>query len=402
MANSNLIRSLNDIFNDPDVDDMLKAPAKHRPVVYDTELDGFREINAWVESHNGSEPQKLRDPSQLKQRKLASRLKGIREDPNRRKHLLPYDTFGLLRSDETQTSLEEAVRKEKSNFSSLDDILGDDSILFSDTSAQLIDGKLFDTKIYKDIQREQENRPELVSQRKMMANFSEFEPMFKKVQAEITSGKRQLRAFKNYEILRHHFYVLKGQLLYVDEIGAEIELSNNSHRKKDARLHVIYDNGTDNHPLRNGLAASLYGRQGRVVSEPENHFILNADDQVTGFIYVLKSLSTNEQVVRIQQNNSLYKVGFTAGSIRKRIANAENESTYLYAPVQIIEEMKVVNLNAEALETALHHAMAEYQLKIDITAANGRLIHPREWFVIDLTQIEEIAADIISKLRMQS
>ncbi|WP_260197143.1 GIY-YIG nuclease family protein [Lactiplantibacillus pentosus] len=289
MANSNLIRSLNDIFNDPDVDDMLKAPAKHRPVVYDTELDGFREINAWVESHNGSEPQKLRDPSQLKQRKLASRLKGIREDSNRRKHLLPYDTFGLLRSDETQTSLEEAVRKEKSNFSSLDDILGDDSILFSDTSAQLIDGKLFDTKIYKDIQREQENRPELVSQRKMMANFSEFAPMFKKVQAEITSGKRQLRAFKNYEILRHHFYVLKGQLLYVDEIGAEIELSNNSHRKKDARLHVIYDNGTDNHPLRNGLAASLYGRQGRVVSEPENHFILNADDQVTGFIYVLKS-----------------------------------------------------------------------------------------------------------------
>ncbi|MDN6760344.1 MAG: GIY-YIG nuclease family protein, partial [Lentilactobacillus parabuchneri] len=50
---------------------------------------------------------------------------------------------------------------------------------------------------------------------------------------------------------------------------------------------------------------------------------------------------------------------------------------------------------------ALHHAMAEYQLDIDITAANGRLIHPREWFVVDLTTIEEIAANIISKLRMQ-
>ena len=105
--------------------------------------------------------------------------------------------------------------------------------------------------------------------------------------------------------------------------------------------------------------------------------------------------------MRIQNEHSLYKVGFTVGSIQKRIANAENESTYLYAPVELVEEMKVVNLNAESLETALHHAMAEYQLDIDITAANGRLIHPREWFVVDWTTIEEIAENIISKLRMQ-
>lgn len=194
---------------------------------------------------------------------------------------------------------------------------------------------------------------------------------------------------------------MKGQLLYVDEVGAEIELNDNSNRKTDARLHVVYDNGTDNHPLRNGLAASLYGRQGRVVTEPDETFAFETNDQITGFIYVLKSLSTNEQIMRIQNEHPLYKVGFTAGSIQKRIANAENEFTYLYAPVELVEEMKVVNLNAESLETALHHAMAEYQLDIDITAANGRLIHPREWFVVDLTTIEEIAANIISKLRMQ-
>lgn len=401
MADDNLIRSLDDIFNDPDVDDMLQAPVKHKSVTYDLEVTGFQEINEWVSDHDGQEPQKLRDPSQMKQRKLASRLKGIRESAERRDHLATYDTFGLLRDEPETEKLEDVIKQEKTDFSSLDDILNDDSVLFTGTQTQVSDSKLFDTKVYKDIQREQENRPEVVSQRKAMANFGEFEPMFKKAQAEIASGKRQLRPFKNYEILRHHFYVLKGQLLYVEEVGAEIELNDNSNRKTDARLHVVYDNGTDNHPLRNGLAASLYGRQGRVVTEPDETFAFETNDQITGFIYVLKSLSTNEQIMRIQNEHPLYKVGFTAGSIQKRIANAENESTYLYAPVELVEEMKVVNLNAESLETALHHEMAEYQLDIDITAANGRLIHPREWFVVDLTTIEEIAANIISKLRMQ-
>lgn len=41
-------------------------------------------------------------------------------------------------------------------------------------------------------------------------NFAKYVPLFKQVQADIASGKRQLRPFKNYEILLHHFYVLKG------------------------------------------------------------------------------------------------------------------------------------------------------------------------------------------------
>lgn len=401
MTKNDLIRSLDDIFKDPDVDTMLQAPIKHKAVTYDIEVSGFKEINNWVSDHNGQEPRKLRDPSQMKQRKLASRLKGIRDSVERSEYLAPYDTFGLLRDESEPKRLEDAIRREKADFSSLDDILDDDSVLFAGASAQVSDSKLFDTKVYKDIRREQENKPEVVSQRKAMTNFGEFEPMFKRVQAEIASGKRQIRPFKNYEILRHHFYVLKGQLLYVDEIGAEIELNDNSNRKTDARLHVVYDNGTDNQPLRNGLAASLYGRQGRVVTEPDENFALGIDDHITGFIYVLKSLSTDKQIVRIQDDHPLYKVGFTVGSVQKRIANAENESTYLYAPVQLVEEMKVVNLNAEALETALHHAMVEYQLDIDITAPNGRLIHPREWFVVDLATIEDISSNIISKLRIQ-
>lgn len=63
MADDNLIRSLDDIFNDPDVDDMLQAPVKQKSVTYDLEVTGFQEINEWVPDHDGQEPQKLRAPS---------------------------------------------------------------------------------------------------------------------------------------------------------------------------------------------------------------------------------------------------------------------------------------------------------------------------------------------------
>lgn len=402
MDNQNLIRSLDDIFNDPDAISLLASKPKHSSVSYDPTVEGFQEITDWVTTHDGNEPQKLRDPSQMKQRKLASRLKGIREDPERRDMLMPYDTAGLLTVREDSPTLNEIVKSEKQNFSSLDDILSDDSILFKKSNQQAAGSKLFNTKKLNKIQREQENRPEVISQREPMKNFSQYEVMFQKVQAEIASGQRQLRQFKNYELLNKHFYVLKGQLLYIDEIGEEIKLDDNSNRKTDARMHVIYDNGTENNPTRNGLASSLYGRQGRIVTEVEHGIELNSDDHVTGFIYILESLSENLQIKRIQAEHPLYKVGFTTGSVQARIANAENESTYLYGPVRLVGEIKVVNLKAEALETALHHALAQYQLDVDITAANGRIVKPREWFAVGLNTIEQVVNGLITNLQSSS
>lgn len=400
MDNQSLIRSLDDIFNDPDATSLLASKPRHSSVSYDPMVEGFQEITDWVIAHDGNEPQKLRDPSQMKQRRLASRLKGIREDPERREKLIPYDTAGLLTVHEDSPALNEIVKNEKQNFSSLDDILSDDSILFKKSDQQVAGSKLFDTQKLNEIQREQENRPKVISQRKQMKNFRQYEAMFHKVQAEIASGQRKLRPFKNYELLSGHFYVLKGQLLYIDEIGEEIKLDDNSNRKTDARMHVIYDNGTENNPTRNGLASSLYGRQGRIVTEVEHGIELSSDDHVTGFIYILESLSDAPQIKRIQAEHPLYKVGFTTRSVQVRIANAENESTYLYGPVQIAGEIKVVNLKAEVLETALHHALAQYQLDVDITAANGRIVKPREWYLVDIKTIIQTANRIVSDLQI--
>ena len=397
------IHSLEDIFNDPDAQELLvKKPVKSKST-YDPDVEYFKEITEWVKQHGGKEPEKTHDMSRLSERRMASRLKGFRYNEDKIELLKSYDELGLLKSTDDHVSLENKVKKEKQDFDSLDDILSDDSALFGD-EGQTINSKLFDTRKLNAIKREQENKPENKSRRKQMADFPKYKALFGMVQAELASGKRKLLPFKSNQIELHKFYVLNGQLLYIESIGSEFENNTRSSSDIDARVHVIYENGTENTPLRNGLIASLYGSKkrhgyGKIVTEPDDNFKLESDDQVTGYIYVLKSESDNPAVKRVQKNHSLYKVGYTSGSVEKRIANAENESTYLYGPVKVVGEFQVANVDSEALETAIHHALANYRLDVDITAPSGRLIHPKEWFVADFQTIKDTVYEIVSRLK---
>lgn len=185
-------------------------------------------------------------------------------------------------------------------------------------------------------------------------------------------------------------------MLYIETVGDRKLTNNKSQRKTDARLHIIYENGTENTPLLNGLAASMYGRNGKIVTEPDDNFKLSSDDQVTGHIYVLKFESNNPVVKRVRENHPLYKVGYTNNESPTQRMN----QPYLYGPVKVCEEIQVANLDSEALETAIHHALANYRLDVDIKAPNGRMIHPREWFVTDLDTINETVNSINSKLQV--
>lgn len=67
----------------------------------------------------------------------------------------------------------------------------------------------------------------------------------------------------------------------------------------------------------------------------ESKFFTNKDitndDKVTGYIYVLSSLSDNPT---IKNQKNLYKIGYSTNSVEERIANAAHEPTYLMAPVK--------------------------------------------------------------------
>ncbi|MSE09493.1 GIY-YIG nuclease family protein, partial [Lactobacillus salivarius] len=54
----------------------------------------------------------------------------------------------------------------------------------------------------------------------------------------------------------------------------------------------------------------------------------------------------------------------------------------------------------EVLERAIHHALSNYRLDIDIKAPNGKIIHPREWYIADLDTINNVINSIVAKLRI--
>lgn len=403
------IRSLEDIFSDPDAATLL-APDKKPVINHDPDVEGFKEIIDWVKQHDGKEPQKTMD---LTERKMFSRLKGIRNNPDRCQKLKEYDELYLLGEGDDNSEKEreaKAIKQEKMDFDSLDDILSDDSLLFDDSQEDVeLNNKLFDTAKFKQIQSKKFEEEKSV--RNKMDGFSKYEPMFKQIQAGISSGQRQLVRFQNPEknLKEHRFYILNGQLIYIEAIGdSKIRESSDNRNRKDARAHVIYENGTENYPFIRGLASSLYGSKqrhavpGYIVTEPmSKEYKLTNDDYVTGYVYVLKTLSKNPQILEIEKEHDLYKVGVTENTVEERTANAENESTYLYAPIQIVEKIKVINLNAKTLEKTIHHALAEYRLDVDIKAANGKIIHPMEWFVVDLNTIETVVGKLITQLRVK-
>jgi hypothetical protein len=73
---------------------------------------------------------------------------------------------------------------------------------------------------------------------------------------------------------------------------------------------------------------------------------------------------------------------------RTRIADAENQATYLLAPVEIVAEYKLHNLNRTKMESVFHRLFGAVQLDLTIEDRFGKPVKPREWFVVPLQVID--------------
>jgi hypothetical protein len=109
---------------------------------------------------------------------------------------------------------------------------------------------------------------EEIANRERCKDFGDFQPRFQKAKDEIAAGLRQTRPFgKEISVEQGNFFILNGQLVYVAEVGEEIRTS---YGEKDARLRVIYDNGTESNLLRRSLQRALYKDEaGRRVTESD-------------------------------------------------------------------------------------------------------------------------------------
>lgn len=257
--------------------------------------------------------------------------------------------------------------------------------------------KLFDIPADMRKAMESKNKADYVAQRKLCEDFDLYRDLFVQVHRDLKKGLRSLvRISKTLNLQAGHFYFIDGQMLLLESIG---ERRRSSNFLPDARTRCIYENGTETDILLQTLRKNVVGNGYAVTElqeETESKFFKQQDvsdeDKVTGYVYVLQSLSED---VNISGQKDLYKIGFTTNSVEERIANAEHEPTYLMAPVKIVATYQVVNLNSQKFEDMVHQVLKAVQFHVTVVDDDGISHEPKEWFVVPLSVVDAIIGKIV-------
>ncbi|MDO4683187.1 MAG: GIY-YIG nuclease family protein [Lautropia sp.] len=259
-----------------------------------------------------------------------------------------------------------------------------------------------------------------IAQRTVCPDFERFQPRFRQISEELRQGTRKTIGFgqkaagdKGASVEAGDLFILNGQLLLVVEKGESFVAPN---QDTDARLRVIYDNGTESdllmRSLKRALSKDRHGRRVEKLEESDRRIsqlergrlaefsyqgsvetkssVLHAHTSLgveTGTIYVLRSRSTNAYIE--QYRNLIHKIGVTGGCVEKRVANAAHDPTYLMADVEIVTTYQLHNVHRHQLESLLHRFFGSAQLDISILDRFGHPVHPREWFLVPLNAIDE-------------
>ncbi|MEL7111496.1 MAG: GIY-YIG nuclease family protein, partial [Pseudomonadota bacterium] len=340
-------------------------------------IAGFEDIQRFVAEHG--RPPRLAADGDIFERMYAVRLDRLRALPDARDILEPLDTQGLLGDVVSQPEQDakdpEALLAE----------LGIDPDATNDVTT------------LKHVRATAERKAaEEIANRTPCQDFDTFRPLFDAVNRDLDDGVRQTRSFVKHagflkaDIKTGEFFILGGQFVYVAEVGEEIKAPNG---EIDARLRVIYSNGTESDLLRRSLQRALYKDEaGRRISEPSAGPLFSGeradDDTESGTIYVLRSKSANPKIA--ENRDLIHKIGVTGGKVETRIANAANDATYLLADVEIVATYELFNINRVRLEALLHRFFADARLDLEISDRFGKPVRPREWFLVPLDVIDAV------------
>lgn len=344
-------------------------------------IASFQEINEFYEK-NKREPNQT---SGIQEHQLYTRLKGLRENSNKVEILKNRDRFGLL-----------TIKSKEIN--SLEDILNDDSLGLLEDDSETI----FNLKHVK--KQDERASTDFVAKRKSCKDFKKYEELFKTCQSDLKNKKRKLLNFTQENLREKEFYVHNGVLLFLESIKEQEQVQNfksGNRVRKDGRTRIIFENGTESNMLYRSLYKILLAN-GETVSEnidkvneifAEKFSNITDEDKEAGFIYILKSKSTNQEIKKIQ---NLYKIGYSTVPVKERIKNASQEPTYLMAEVHIVMTYKCFNMNPQKLEQLLHNFFGNACLNLDVFDKEGNRHTPREWFIAPLYIIEEAVKMVLN------
>lgn len=353
-----------------------KKPVKHTPRE-ERIIAGFEEIQRFTEG-NGRPPQHGEDRD-IFERLYAVRLDRIRDQEECRALVEPSDHQGLLNAPDMAAPVDTEA-------------LDDDALL-----AELgVEADTPEITQLKHVRSSAEKKAaEEVANREKCEDFETFKPLFEHVQKELDSGLRETRPFEmKAEIEKGRFFIVGGQKAYVAEKGETILTDQG---RTDARLRVIFDNGTESNMLIRSLQRALNkDGAGRRITEPtagplfSDHAI--DGDEASGTIYVLRSKSDHPLVA--QNRDLVHKIGVTNMNVEKRIAGAHLQPTFLMANVEVVATYELYNINRTKLENLIHRIFDAAKLEIEIKDRFGRPVVPREWFLVPLFVIDEAVEKI--------
>lgn len=361
-----------------ELDDFAQPEKKGgRPPREERIIAGFEEIQRFVEK-SGHTPRHGED-GDIFERLYAVRLDRLRALEEYRSLLTQFDHQGLL----TGAPMASGPPA---------DSMDDDELLAELEGAA---GSSDVTKLRHVRTSAEKREAEEIARREKCVDFERFKPLFQQVQADLESGQRTTRpfvkdaGFLKADIQAGQFFILGGQTAYVAEVGEPIKAPNG---ETDARLRVIYSNGTESDLLLRSLQRALYKDEaGRRITEPSAgplfHDQTDDSDQASGTIYVLRSKSDHPVVA--ENRAVLHKIGVTGGSVERRIANARLDPTYLMADVEIVATYVLYNINRAKLETLIHKVFGAARLDVEIMDRLGRPIVPKEWFLVPLFAVDE-------------
>ena len=128
------------------------------------------------------------------------------------------------------------------------------------------------------------------------------------------------------EIKKDEFFIVGGQVAYIAEVGEEFMTQ---YERRDSRLRVIYDNGTESDVLVRSLQRALHRDEaGRRITDPAAGPLFaeeaHDDDLASGTIYVLRSKSDHPIVAA--HRDVLHKIGVTGADVDRRVGNSRPRS----------------------------------------------------------------------------
>lgn len=337
-------------------------------------IAGFEDILRFHQTH-GRAPLHGED-CDIFERLYAVRLDQLRKLPEAQSLLAELDSPGLLSGAAVTTT-------------NVDDL--DEDALLAELGIGDGPAEQNDITVLRHVRSNTEKRAaEEIADRTRCADFERFQPLIEQVERELKSNVRKtLRFGRDTSIAFGNFFILSGQLAYVAEVGETIKAPNG---ESDARLRVIYANGTESNLLRRSLQRALYKDDtGRRLTDTDLGPLFGdapePDDIESGTIYVLRSQSPHPFVT--EHRELIHKIGVTGGKVETRIVGAAKDATYLLADVEIVATYKLHNLNRTRMENIFHRLFGAAQIDLTIEDRFGNPVKPREWFLVPLHVIDE-------------